>query len=187
MCGLGHPDANLPGNGPARSTNGTNSKDAQGVLEPFARRGGRDVGDGGQGAGAASTAGGRVAPVATWEANVAAVAAAEQRRLDAIGGAGGRLALATRVLHVVVEALRDEDQVGEAKVDCEGDDGGDETGPEGTGEVGDIANEPDDEEGERDAICRARLVVFEQLGDLMGEHVSIHGCMDWVAWAAFYS
>ena len=129
MYGLGHPEANLPGNGPARGTNRTNSKDAQGVLEPFARRGVRDVGDGGQGAGAASATGGRVAPVATWEANVAAVAAAEQRRLDAIGGAGRRLALATRVLHVVVEALGDEDQVGEAEVYCEGDDGGDETGP----------------------------------------------------------
>jgi len=56
--------------------------------------------------------------------------------------------------------LRDEDEVCEAEVDCEGDDGGDEACPEGAGKVGYVADEPDDEEGEGDAICRARFVVF---------------------------
>jgi hypothetical protein len=64
--------------------------------------------------------------------------------------------------------LRDEDQVGEAEVDCEGDDGGDEAGPEGACEVGDVADEPDGEEGEGYAICGALFVVFDELGDLGG-------------------
>jgi hypothetical protein len=63
--------------------------------------------------------------------------------------------------------LRDEDEVCEAKVDCEGDDGGDETGPEGACEVRDVAYEPDGEEGEGDAVCGAGFVVFNQLGDLV--------------------
>lgn len=62
--------------------------------------------------------------------------------------------------------MRDKDQVGEAEVDCEGNDGGDEAGPDGADKVGDIAYEPDGEEGERDAFCGALLVVFDQLGDL---------------------
>ena len=62
--------------------------------------------------------------------------------------------------------MRDEDQVGEAEIDCEGDDGGDEPGPEGAGEVGDVAEEPDGEEGEGDAVCGGLGVVFDELGDL---------------------
>ena len=47
---------------------------------------------------------------------------------------------------VVVETLADEDKVGEAEVDGEGDDGGNEASPKGAGEVGDITDEPDGEE-----------------------------------------
>lgn len=62
--------------------------------------------------------------------------------------------------------MADKDEVCEAKVDGEGDDGGDEAGPEGAGEVGDVAYEPDDEEGEGDAVGGALFVVFYELGDL---------------------
>jgi hypothetical protein len=57
--------------------------------------------------------------------------------------------------------LRDEDEVRKAKVDCEGDDGGDEAGPESACEVAYVAYEPDGEEGERDAICGTGFVVFD--------------------------
>jgi len=50
-----------------------------------------------------------------------------------LGGTAG-------VERVVVEALPDEDGVGEAEVDCQRCDGGHETGPEGAGEVRDIAD-----------------------------------------------
>jgi hypothetical protein len=60
--------------------------------------------------------------------------------------------IAVSVAVVVVEALQDEDAVGEAEVDGEGDDGGDQAGPDGAYEVGDVTDEPDAEEGERDAI-----------------------------------
>ena len=48
------------------------------------------------------------------------------------------------VEEIVVEALGDEDEVCEAEVDGEGDDGWDEAGPDGADEVGDVADEPDD-------------------------------------------
>ena len=47
------------------------------------------------------------------------------------------------VSDVVVQTLRDEHEVGETKICCEGDDGGYEIGPESAGEVGDVAEEPD--------------------------------------------
>lgn len=64
--------------------------------------------------------------------------------------------------------MRDKDQVGKAEVDCERDDGGHEAGPECADEVGDVADEPDGEEGEGYAIGGALFVVFNQLGDLAG-------------------
>jgi hypothetical protein len=73
-----------------------------------------------------------------------------------------------RVLHVVVYALRYQDEVGEAEVDCQGDYCRDETGPEGARKVGDVADEPYCKKGERYAVCRARLVVFYELRDLRG-------------------
>jgi hypothetical protein len=120
---------------------------------------------------AAATTGLRVATVAAREADVAGVAAAEERCFDAIGAAGRGLALAARVLEVVVDALRNEDQVREAEVDCECDDGGHETGPDSADEIGDIADKPDGEEGKRDALGGALFVVFDQLRDLR-----------WVSW-----
>jgi hypothetical protein len=106
--------------------------------------------------------------VAARQAQVTRVPAAEERRLNALGAARGCLALAARVFEVVVDALRDEDEVCEAEVDCECDDGRDEAGPEGAGQVGDVADEPDGEEGEGDAVGGALFVVFEELGDLVG-------------------
>lgn len=104
----------------------------------------------------------------------------KQRLLGALGALCRRqlreLAVAPRVDGVVVHALRDEDQVGEAKVDGEGYDGGDETSPHGADEVGDVANEPDDEKGEGDAFGGALAVVFNQLGDLLFWFISSSFC-----------
>lgn len=174
MLRLGEPDAGLPCDGPAGGADDHDADDAERVLDPLVAAL-LDVHDGGERAGTASAAGGRVAAVASWEADVAGVATAEEGRLDAVGAAGGRLARALRVLHVVVDALRNEDEVGKAEVDCEGDDGRDEASPEGAGEVGDIANEPHGQEGERDAVCRAGLVVLNQLRHL--------GVLVWVVWS----
>ena len=173
MRGLGYPNAGLPRNRPARSTDSANPNDAQAVLHPLARAV-THIRNGGQRARPAPAACSRVAPVTAGQTNVAAIATAEERRLDAFGGARRGLALAAtaRVAHVVVYALRDQDQVGEAKVDCEGGYGGHQVGPDGACEVGDVAHEPDDEESERNAICRPGFVVFNQLrylGDVLLE------------------
>ena len=99
--------------------------------------------------------------------HIRAIPASQQRLLDAVLAAGRRLAGgAARVLGVVVDALRDEDEVGEAEVDCEGGDGGDELRPDGAGEVGYVADEPDGEEGEGYAVGGGLAVVFDELGDL---------------------
>ena len=70
-----------------------------------------------------------------------------------------------RVEGVVVDALGDQGAVGEAEVDCEGDDGGHETGPEAAREGEDVAGGPDEEEGHGNAICVAVGVVLDQLRD----------------------
>jgi hypothetical protein len=57
-------------------------------------------------------------------------------------------------------------QVCNTEVHGQGDDGRHETGPEGACEVGDIADEPDGQEDQGDAVCGAGLVVLDQLGDL---------------------
>ena len=62
--------------------------------------------------------------------------------------------------------MRDEDEVGVAKVDCEGDYCRDETGPEGARKVGDVAYEPYCKKGEGYAVCRTRLIIFYELRDL---------------------
>lgn len=59
-----------------------------------------------------------------------------------------------------------EDQVCEAEVDGKRDDGGDEVGPDGADEVGDVADEPDGEESEGNAVGGALAVVFDYLGNL---------------------
>jgi len=71
-----------------------------------------------------------------------------------------------RVLEVVVDALRYEDEVREAEVDCKRRNGGNEIRPDGAGKVGDVPDEPYGEEGQGDALCRALLVVLNQLRDL---------------------
>jgi hypothetical protein len=58
-------------------------------------------------------------------------------------------------------------QVCDAEVHGQRNDCGHEAGPEGACEVCDITDEPDSEEDERDAVCGARLVVFDQLRDLV--------------------
>jgi hypothetical protein len=164
------PDARLPCDCPPCGANDADTDDAEGILNGLAAAG-FDVCDCGERTGPAATAGLRVATVAAREADVAGVAAAEERCFDAIGAAGRGLSLAARVLEVVVDALRNEDQVREAEVDCECDDGGHEAGPDSADEVGDIADKPDGEEGERDALGGALFVVFDQLRDL-----------GWVSW-----
>lgn len=104
--------------------------------------------------------------MASWQANIARVPPSQQRCFDAIVAARRRLARAARVLEIVVHALRNEDQVGETEVDCEGDNGGDEAGPQSASEVGDVANKPDGQEGEGDAFSGALFVILNQLGDL---------------------
>jgi hypothetical protein len=100
------------------------------------------------------------------EPHITAVPSSKQRLFDAVFAAGGRLARLARILNVVVETLANKDEVGKAEVNGEGDDGGYETGPDGADEIGDVANEPDDEEGEGDAVGGALLVVFYELGNL---------------------
>lgn len=58
-------------------------------------------------------------------------------------------------------------QVRDAEVHGQGNDGGHQAGPESAREVSDVANEPDGEEDERDAVCRAGLVVLYQLRNLV--------------------
>jgi hypothetical protein len=164
------PNTRLPRNRPPRSAHNTHAHNAQRILKPLAPTS-LDIRDGGQRARATAATSLRVAAVATGQTNVAGVATAEEGCFDAVGAAGGGLALAARVLEVVVYALRDEDQVGEAEVDCEGDDGGHEAGPDCADEVCDIPDKPDSQEGEGDAVCGALFVVLDQLGDLR-----------WVSW-----
>ena len=86
--------------------------------------------------------------------------------LGAILGVGASSRLPPRLASIediVVEALGDEDQIGEAEVYSESDNGGHETSPDGAGEVGDIAYKPDNEEGERDALCGSLSVILDKL------------------------
>lgn len=99
--------------------------------------------------------------MASGQAYVGAIPSAEEGLFYIVFAADGLLAVFAIILDVVVDALGDEDQVGEAEVHCEGDDGGNELGPEGTSEVGDVPNEPHSEEGEGDAISRGLAVVFD--------------------------
>jgi hypothetical protein len=62
--------------------------------------------------------------------------------------------------------LANEDQVGEAEVYGEGNDGGYKVSPNSAYEVCDVADEPDDKEGKGYAICGALPVVFYELRDL---------------------
>ena len=62
--------------------------------------------------------------------------------------------------------MSDEDKVREAEVDCKGDGCGHKTCPDCSGEISDIADKPDSEEGERDAVRRALLIVFDELRNL---------------------
>ena len=62
--------------------------------------------------------------------------------------------------------MSDEDKVREAEVDCKGDGCGHKTCPDCSGETSDIADKPDSEESERDAIRRALLIVFYELWSL---------------------
>jgi hypothetical protein len=104
--------------------------------------------------------------MAPRQSHVAAVSPRQQWLIHAILAPGGRLARPPRILDVVIETLADKDEVGKAEIHGEGDDSGDEAGPNGTYEVCDVADEPDGEEGERYAFCGALLVVFYELGYL---------------------
>jgi hypothetical protein len=111
------------------------------------------------------------------QSNITRVPTSKQRRLHIVLAASRRFpCAASRVLEVIVDALRDEDQVREAEVYCECDDGGDEASPESTREIGDVADEPDGEEGEGYAVCGALGVVFDELGDLMEILAGVGGC-----------
>ena len=167
----GHPDARLPGDGPPRCADGTHAEDAQRVLDPgvlvrlLYHQAGQAAGPSAAGARIPAAASAGVAPRQT---DVGAVSATEQRLLDAVLTPGGLLAVLAGILDVVVHALGDEDQIREAEVNCERNHGGHELGPQRAGEVGDVAYEPDGEEGQRDAVCGGLAVVLDELGDLFG-------------------
>ena len=67
---------------------------------------------------------------------------------------------------LVVETLRNEDSVRETEVYRDGDDDGDEAGPNAPNEVRYVADEPDKDEEEGDGLCVSIAVVFNELGDL---------------------
>lgn len=169
VLGRGSPYTRLPCDGPPRCADGNYAENAQRVLDPgvlirfLDDQAGQAAGPSASCAGIPAAAPAGMAPRQT---HVGAVSATEQRLLDAVLTPGGLLPALAGVLDVVVDALCDEDQIGEAEVDGEGDDGGHELGPERADEVGDVAYEPDGEEGQRDAVCGGLAVVFDELGDL---------------------
>lgn len=145
----GSPDSCCVCDSPADGTCKADAQDAEDVLPPLAGRilllGNTrqriDV------ALAVSAAGGDAGAAArTGQTEIVAVAAAQERLLNAVARRSLRhLALATSVSNIVVQALGNQDQIGKAEVHGKGDDGRHETSPGGAGEVGDIANEPDGE------------------------------------------
>lgn len=151
--GRRHPDTRFPGDGPASSADSAHSNDAQRVLHPLGRRLGA-FGKAGQRTGPPPPAGSRAPPsLASRQSIAAAVAPAKQRLLHTLHGPSRGFAGLARVLHVVIYALRNQNQIREAKVDSEGDDGGDKAGPDCASEVRNVADEPNGEEGERYAFC----------------------------------
>lgn len=72
-----------------------------------------------------------------------------------------------RVLILVVETLRNKDPIRENEVDRDGDDDGDQPGPETTDKVGDVPREPDEDEQEGYGFSVSVSVVFDQLGHLL--------------------
>ena len=86
---------------------------------------------------------------------------------DSVLGSGdGALAFATGIQGVVVEALRQEDGVGEAEVDGESDDGRHEISPKSTSEVGDVSCHPYQQESDGNAVRGRLTVVLDQLRHL---------------------
>lgn len=129
----------------------------------------------------------RVPPVRAGQAQrlaaAAAAAAGEEglllgfavrdgRRVGVVRGrrrepaAAGAARPAAGVEGVVVGALADEDEVGEAEVGGESDGGRRELRPEGAGEVGNVAEQPDKEELHREGIGALGLVVCDELREL---------------------
>jgi len=169
LLGCWVPDAAPPSNSPSSRTSSTHKNNAQGVLEPgatttFFLDNGSET--------APATAGAAPSPrLAAWQTQAApstseARTSLQQWRFLASCRLSRQLALPTRVQRIVVQALRDEDQIREAEVDCEGDDGGDKASPDGADEVGDVADEPDYEEEEGDALGGGLAVILDELRDL---------------------
>lgn len=55
---------------------------------------------------------------------------------------------------VIVDALQDKDAVGNTEVNGQCDDGGDKTGPKSSNKVRNVAQEPDGEKYQGNAVCR---------------------------------
>ena len=70
---------------------------------------------------------------------------------------------------VVVHALRDENRIREAKVHSERNHGWHETSPYSSEQIGQIADEPDEEEFQGDGLGILGLIVFNELRDLVIE------------------
>ena len=110
-----------------------------------------------------------------WEAKIARGRArrvlAREQWLRFVGG--GRqcreLPLTTGIEDIVVEALADEDCVGEAEVNSEGYDGRNQTGPRGAKKICNVADKPDGEEEQRDALGGLEAIVFNELRNLVNK------------------
>ena len=67
----------------------------------------------------------------------------------------------------IIQALQYQYRVANAEVKRKGDDGGYKIGPDGTYEVEDIAEGPNEEEEDGNGVSRLADVVFVQLGELL--------------------
>lgn len=72
----------------------------------------------------------------------------------------------SRVVVLIVETLCDEDTVRENVVNRYDDNNRDQPSPETPDEIRNVANEPDQDEKNRNRFCVSIFVVFDELRDL---------------------
>jgi hypothetical protein len=144
------PGTSPPSNSPSCGSSDEDNCDTKSVLQPSSRALSllENVAEAVAALGAASgtsATGSTTASSATRQTE-AFLLISDQRGVlvdDSVLGSGdGALAFATGIQCVVVEALRQEDSIGEAEVDGESDDGGHEISPKSAGEVGDVSGHP---------------------------------------------
>lgn len=149
IYGSRFPCASSPSDGPPGGSCDKDDGDTESVLQP----GGRALSlfeNVGEAVAALSTASGTSATGSTTASSAtrqSKVLLLGKKRSVLVGygvlGSSDRaLTFATGIEGVIIEALRQQDGVGEAEVDSEGDNSGHEISPESTGEVGDVAGHP---------------------------------------------